>query len=370
MKHNRGGIILSLCYDAMLFVDLTTLYDFHIMGWIKFINRKVVFMASTKISINEGFDNLNMMQLNIAELEKNTEYCKLAYCSDVEVGTTKDSKKFFKFTLFDKGGHMIFGRLFNAEDLENKGLTANNIVGFVVKIRFDVSMFMDTESLRLISIDPIPKSAMSREEFIGSLSGVEEDLTTLSNTVDKIRGDFPRVVNLIEKYNLLDKAETVSMPTLWAERKGGAVKFSAKLMKICEASYEDDELNEVLAVAILAEIFMYWKYASDYEESILSLGDDINKIISKSDRYIDAVMDSAKKSSSEAEYRVCREVKHLLKCYFGYCKPETYISRSLLTMRDNLFNNIQLRSNNDSILRGTHKTFSDANGNLYRIIRL
>lgn len=326
-------------------------------------------MGNTKISINEGTNVSDRFLLNIAELEDNVEYTKLAYCSNVEGGTTIEDKAFFKFTLFDKGGHKIIGRIFNIENIEDKGIIANNLKSSVVKIRFALNKFSGTNTLRILSIDPVPSSVCSREEFIGAFSDTKEDLTAIMNYVDRVVAKYSIVGQLFTKNDLAKGIEHVSMPDMWAGRRGSAIKFSAMFLSMCDSSMKSDK---AIAIALLCEVFMYWKYAQDmyYEQNVLSLGDNVNKVLAKSDKYIDAVMEAAKKTNSKEEQNICTEVKHLLKCYFGYIEPETYISMSLVALRKTLINIIELCDENESMLSGTYKNIISCDGTTHRMIRL
>jgi len=327
-------------------------------------------MAGTKISINEDMGQLTGLLLNIAELEKNTEYTRIGYCTKVDIGTTQESKPFFRFNILDKGGHAIQARLFNVEDVERKGLTANNLKNKVVKIRFSLSTFSGVNSLTLQSIDPIPENALSREEFIGEIPNIQADLKYVVDTAKEVCNKFPIIGSLITKYSLLQGIETVTMPDMWAERRGGAVKFTAKLLKMVEGSFEGDDLTATRAIVVLSELFMYWKYAENYEENVLSLGDNINNILAKSDKYLDAVMTKAKDTDNVVEYNLCKETKHLLKCYFGYMEPETYATISVCAIRDALMLKLKMQDEHESMLTGTYKTVSLTNGEMKRIVRL
>lgn len=326
-------------------------------------------MGNTKITINEGTSTADRYLLNIAELEDNTEYTKLAYCSKVEGGTTSEDKPFFKFTLFDRGGHKIIGRIFNIENIEQKGVTANNLKSTVVRINFTLNKFSGTNTLRIVSIDQVPSSVCSKEEFIGAFSDTKDDLDTMNKFVDLVVERYSIVGQLFTKNNLTKGIEHVGMPDVWAGRRGSAIKFSSRFLTMCQTSMKSDE---AVAVALLCEIFMYWKYAQDvyYEQNILSLGDSVNKVLAKSDKYIDAVMEAAKKSNSKEEQNICTEVKHLLKCYFGYIEPETYISISLCKLRKTLLDIIELCDENDSMLDGTYKTIVSSDGSQHNMIRL
>ena len=327
-------------------------------------------MTGTKISINEDMGQLTGLLLNIAELEKNTEYTKIGYCTKVDVGTTQDGKPFFRFNILDKGGHAIQGRIFNVEDVESKGLTANNLKNKVVKIRFSLSTFNSIESLTVYSIDPIPENALSREEFIGELPNVQEDVKYITSVANSVCSKYPIIGSLITKYNLLQGIETVTMPDMWAERKGGAVKFSAKLLRMIEGAFDGDDLTATRAIVILSELFMYWKYAANYEENVLSLGDNINGILAKSDKYLDAVMTKARDTDNVVEYNICKETKHLLKCYFGYMEPETYASISVNGMREALIMKLRMQDEHESMLSGTYRTVILTNGEMKRIVKL
>ena len=326
-------------------------------------------MGNTKISITEGTEKVDKFLLNIAELEFNTEYTKLAYCSNVEGGTTTDDKPFFKFTLFDKGGHKIIGRIFNIENVDSKGVIANNLKGVVVKIRFTLSSFSGTNSLRIISIDPVPSSVCHKDSFIGALENTEADMEVMQKFVDLVVDEYGVVGQLFTKNNLTKGIEYVGMPDVLAGRRGSAVRFSSQLLTMCETSMKS---KKAIAVALLCEIFMYWKYAQDayYEQNVLSLGDSINKILSKSDKYIDAVLEAAKKINSKEEIDICTEVKHLLKCYFGYIEPETYISMSLVMLRKTLLSVISICDEDASMFDGTYKNIVFEDGSIHRLIKL
>lgn len=327
----------------------------------------------TKITINENIGSLTGMLLNIAELEKNTEYTKIAYCSSVDVGDTTDGKKFFKFMFFDRGGHQIVGRIFNIESVAEKGITANNLKSSVVKIRFSLSTFGGTNSLTVHQIDPIPEKALSREEFIGEIPDIDSDVEFVNSVAREVCSNYGTIGKLITKYHLLSGIHTVTMPNLWAERKGGAVKFSAMFIKMVRNAFSvdgEEKIKEIDAVLLLSEIFMYWKYAANYEENILSLGDNINEILAKTDKYLNAVMDMAKSLDSKVEYNICKETKHLLKCYFGYDTPKTYVSMSLCSFRDSLLEKLRIQEEYDSMLDGTYKNISDGNGGFVKLVRL
>lgn len=327
-------------------------------------------MANTKISFSEGTDALTGVLLNIAELEKNTEYTRLAYCGKVASGTTDAGKPFFKFNLFDKGGHAITGRIFNVENVESKGVAVNNLANTVVKIRFSLSTFGGVNSLTILSIDPVAERVMSREEFIGELPNMEKYSEYLRGKADIVCQSFPYIGALITKYNLLSGVETVTMPDMWAERKGGAIKFTYHMIKSVEAAFEDDCLNEALAVTILSELFMYWKYAANYEEDVLSLGDNINTILAKTDKYLDAVLTKANEKEDRTEYNICRETKHLLKCYFEYMEPTTYLTHSLCSIRNGLLHKFRMQEENESMLVGTYKTIQMQSGEFKKLVRI
>lgn len=327
-------------------------------------------MGKTSISISEDMGQLTGILLNIAELEKNTEYTRIGYCTKVDVGNTQDGKPFFRFNILDKGGHAIQGRIFNVEYVEDKGMTANNLKNKVVKIRFELSTFGGMESLTIHAIDPIPENALSREEFIGELPGIKEDVKYITSISNNVCSDYPIIGSLIVKYNLLQGIETATMPDMWAERKGGAVKFSAKLLNMCDGAFEDGDLAYVKAVVLLSEIFMYWKYAANYEENVLSLGDNINSILAKSDKYLDAVMGKAKETGSIEEYNICKETKHLLKCYFGYDEPQTYVTISVNAIRSSLILMLKMQDENESMLGGTYKNVMMPDGTYKRIVKL
>lgn len=326
-------------------------------------------MGSTSINISEDIGQLSGLLLNISELERNTEYTRIAYCSKVDIGTTIDSKTFFRFNIVDNSGHTIQARLFNVEDVDNKGAVANNLKNKLVKIRFSVSSFNGSETLNIYSIDVVPENALSKEEFIGDIPGIKEDYEYVTNEANKLCSSFPIIGSLISKYSLLHGAETVTMPDMWAERKGGAVKFTAKLLKMVEGSFDSD-VAYAKAIVILSELFMYWKYASDYEEDVLSLGDNVNNILAKSDKYLDAVMNKAKQVDNKCEYNLCKETKHLLKCYFGYIEPETYLTMSINSLRESLMFKLKLEEEDKSMLYGTYKNVYLKDGSLKRIVKL
>lgn len=323
---------------------------------------------STSINITEGVGALTGLLLNIAELEKNTEYTKIGYCTKVDTGVTQEGKPFFKFNILDKAGHSIVGRMFNIEDVESKGITANNLKSSVVKIRFSLSTFGGVNSLTIYSIDPVPETALSKEEFIGELQGVAEDVKYVTGISTKVCEEYVLIGSLISKYQLLQGINTVTMPDMMAERKGGAVKFSASLMKMVEATFNNR--TDIMAIVLLSEIFMYWKYAANYEENILSLGDNINTLLAKSDKYLDAVMKTAKEKDIINEYNICKEAKHLLKCYFGYDEPKTFIALTLCSFRDSLLLRYRLEEEDDSMLSGTYKTIQLDNGEFKQIVKL
>ena len=327
-------------------------------------------MAGTKISISEDFGQLTGLLLNIAELDKNTEYTRIGYCTKVDIGTTQESKPFFKFNILDKGGHAIQARLFNVEDVERKGIVANNLKNQVVKIRFSLTNFSGVNSLTLYSIDPIPESALSREEFIGELPNIIDDVQFVKDIANGVCAKYPIIGSLITKYNLLSGIETVTMPDMWAERRGGAVKFTAKLLRVIDGCFEGNDLTSVRAIVILSELFMYWKYAANYEENVLSLGDNVNAILSKSDKYLDAVMSKAESTDNIVEFNICKETKHLLKCYFGYVEPETYASISVTALRSALITKLCMQDEHESMLPNTYKTIAMPNGEYKRIVRL
>lgn len=326
-------------------------------------------MLSTSIKISEDVGQLSGLLLNIAELERNTEYTRIAYCSKVDIGTTSDLKPFFRFMIVDNSGHTIQARLFNVEDVDSKGAVANNIKNKLVKIRFSVSTFNGTESLTLRSIDVVPENAMSKEEFIGEIPGVKEDFDYVKSEANLVCSSFPIIGSLITKYNLLHGADTVTMPDMWAERKGGAIKFTAKLLKMADGVFDGDS-KYAKAIIILSELFMYWKYASDYEENVLSLGDNVNNILAKSDKYLDAVMSKAREVDNTSEYNLCKETKHLLKCYFGYIEPETYLTMSINSLRESLLFKIRMENEDSSMLSGTYKNVTMKDGSIKRIVKL
>ena len=327
-------------------------------------------MANTTISITDGTDALSKHLLNIAELEKNTEYSKLAYCNKVDVGNTQDGKPFFKFQLFDKGGHPITGRLFNIENVESKGAIANNIAGKVVKITFMLSVFNSIESLTLKTIDPVPEHAMSCEEFIGELKNIDEYRNNIIETLNSCTLPYQSVKKLITQYSLLEGIETVTMPDMWAERKGGAIKFTSMLLDMARAIFNKDEVDKALTIIILADIFMYWKYASNYEETVLSLGDNINAILAKSDKYIDGIYKASERNNNVEEQNICKEVKHLLRCYFGFSKPESYMSMVICNLRETLISKIEFESVHETMISGTYKMLQNKDGSFTRMVKL
>ena len=313
---------------------------------------------STKIKITEGFGQIEHLKLNIAELAVNTDYSKLAYCSKVEVMTREDGSPFFRFRLHDKGGHTITGRLFNVENVESKGITANNLSNTVVKIMFTLSKFSGTDSLTIKTIDPVAESTLSREEFIGELEGVDDAMRVIRNVESSVVSSYEIVGQLFTKYSekLMSKIERVPIPELWAGRRGGAVLFSSRLLSMCDAAFPASERNRVRAIVLLSEVFMYWKYQCNYEENVLSLGDNINKILAQTDTYLDAVIKAASDKNRVEESNICKETKHLIKCYFGYDTPRTYITRAIWCIRNSLTESIVLCDYDTSMLNGTKRT--------------
>lgn len=327
---------------------------------------------STTITINQGTSDEDRLKLNLAELEENVEYTKLAFCTKVEIGNTYDGHPFFKFYLLDRFGRKTSGRLFNAEDTGDAGKKLNAYIGHVVSIDFRLSMFGHNKSLTIEGISPVSEDLITREDFIGEIPNVDEAYLYIISHINNIPETYSGIKKLFDQYNLKDGIEHISIPELYGGRKGGAVTFTNILLNTVNTVFMADKENrdQAITLALLTEIFMGWKYKCNYEETVLSLGDNLSTTLAKAEQYIRAVEVHDEKTGNKKEKNLCEEAKHLLRCYFGFDKPQTYLTNVLTSLRTSLLNMLELKEKNDSMIEQTYQVFTKENGSSYKLIKL
>lgn len=327
---------------------------------------------NTKITINQGTSDEDRLKLNLAELEENVEYTKLAFCTKVEIGNTYDGNPFFKFYLLDRFGRKTTGRLFNAENTDDAGKKLNAYIGHVVSIDFRLSMFGNSKSLTIEGISPVSEDLITREDFIGEIPGVDESHSHIITLINNIPETYMGIKKLFDQYNLKEGIELISIPELYGGRKGGAVTFASALLHTVNTVFmvDDENRDEAITLTLLTEIFMSWKYKCDYEETVLSLGDNLSTTLAKAEQYIRAVEVHDEKVGNRKEKNLCEEAKHLLRCYFGFDKPQTYLTNVLVGLRTNLTEMIELKEKNDSMIEQTYQFFTKENGDSYKLIKL
>ena len=131
--------------------------------------------------------------LDIATLEPGTEYHKVAYLYDLDVGTDRLEKGFFRMFLKDIKGNIIVGRMFNLnQNDEELFLNAKTLKGRAIDMYFRVDMFNGTYNLNVSSFK-LYQGLVDYSLFIGSIKNVEKSYEFVTRLFKQFGIENPKI---------------------------------------------------------------------------------------------------------------------------------------------------------------------------------
>lgn len=317
----------------------------------------------TKFKITEGSED-DKLFLNIHELVVNSEDCKIAYVESIEPSIDKLGRPFVKLLLRDRSGHFITGRIFNIEDFETKGRVILELDKSVVKISFEVGNFEGDITIKVTAIDKIDSDLCSREDFIGELEGVSKSKRFLEDSVNNLEPKNGLFKAIIQQQRLLEGLEYIPMP-LYGKRRGGLVVFDEILLNTLESSLNKEEFEKARPIVLITEIYMGAYYMGlTKTDSVFELGDDVSNVIRTSEGMWQVPISNVDKWKPEFKnyYIECsKEGKNLIRCILGFDKPKTFLVNSILTTRQLLYQQQELREVVESMPHQTIKYVKQLN---------
>lgn len=154
--------------------------------------------------------------LDITALEPGSDYHKVAYLYDIDVGTDRLEKGFFRMFLKDINGNIIIARMFNLNQNQTENfIEAKTLKGKAIDIYFRTDLYNGTLSLTLNSFE-LYSGLLDYSLFIGAVSNVEKSYQFITNIFEK-----SGVNNVKIPYTY----KTDSFTSLCDGRMGGFIKL-------------------------------------------------------------------------------------------------------------------------------------------------
>lgn len=270
--------------------------------------------------------------LDIATLEPGAEYHKVAYLYDLDIGTDRLEKGFFRMFLKDINGNIILGRMFNLnQDDERVFLEAKTLKGRAIDMYFRVDLFNGTLNLNISSFK-LYDGLVDYSLFIGSISNVEKSYEFVTRLFNQFGIDNPKLPPAYKTDNFRELCDG---------KAGGYIK----LLEV--VSLMITSLDGIPGIS-REELMYTWFHVQDGYYNYLKRLRDLD-VISNAEK-LDMLYSFKRKVSSSdvAEYAV-----DTFCSLIGFSKPETVQSAILVRTIDSVKEDMRLACVYNSMLPGS-----------------
>lgn len=154
--------------------------------------------------------------LDISMLEPGVDYHKVAYLYDLDIGTDRLEKGFFRLFLKDVNGNLIIARMFNLNQTQTDNyIEAKTLKGKAVDVYFRTDLYNGSLSLTINSFK-LYTGLLDYSGFIGAINNIEKSYQFITH-IFKNSG--------IENVNIPVTYKTDSFADLCDGRMGGFAKL-------------------------------------------------------------------------------------------------------------------------------------------------